>query len=306
MKLSIVVPFYKCRASAVPLYERLLASCEPLGMELELVFVEDCGGDGSWEILEEIARGDNRVKAVQLSRNYGQHHALTAGLDICTGDWVVTMDCDLQDRPEDIPGLFSKALEGYDVVCTLRTVRKDPLWKRLTSRCFRKVFGWCSGIRTEPGTGAFRLLSKRVVEALRSMREQTRLTGAHIRWLGFSTGYVAVEHDSRFEGKSSYSLRKLLSLAWGGIAAYSSKPLRLPLWTGFFLMFISCLSAVGVILRKLLWGIPADGAALLMISLWFLGGLVIFNIGIVGLYVGKVFDETKRRPLYVISRSINL
>ena len=277
-----------------------------MGMELELVFVEDCGGDGSWEILEEIALRDQRVKAVQLSRNYGQHHALTAGLDICTGDWVVMMDCDLQDRPEDIPRLFQKAMEGYDVVNTLRTVRKDPLWKRLGSRYFRKVFGWLSGIRAEPGAGGFRLLSKSVVEALGSMREQSRLTGTHIRWLGFSAGYVHVEHDSRFEGKSSYSLRKLFSLAWSGIAAYSVKPLRLPLWLGSLISFFAFLCALGVIIRKIFWGIPAGSLAILMLSLWFIGGLVIFNLGIVGLYVGKVFEETKNRPLYVISRSINL
>ena len=308
VKLSVIVPFYKCRAAVRPLYSRLLSSCEPLGMDLEFLFIEDCGGDGSWEAIEELARLDSRVKAVQFSRNFGQHHALTAGLDLCTGDWAVTMDCDLQTPPEEIPRLYARALEGFDVVYGRRMARKDrdPLWRRAVSSLYHRAFFLLTGIRTDPRVASFRLLSRKVIDGFKTMREQSRKTGSQINWLGFPTAWVDVEHHPRFEGKSSYSFRKLFNFALDGIIAYSDKPLRISIRMGFLISLFSLLWAAALTVRKLVWGSSVEGWTSIMVSLWFLGGLVVFNLGVIGLYLGKVFDETKGRPLYVISRKINL
>ncbi len=302
MILSVVIPFYKCRAAVRPMYHRLLAACGSLGTDLEFLFVEDCGEDGTWEILEELAASDSRVKAVQLSRNFGQHHALAAGLDLCTGDWVVTMDCDLQDRPEDIPRLFEKAREGYDVVYARRRERKAPLLKGAASRLFHRVFRLLSGVRTDPEGSSFRLMSEKVLKAFRSMGEQIRVTGLHLRWLGFPAAFVEVEHSDRCEGPSSYSLGKLLSLGENCIAAYSNRPLRISIGGGLFILLFSCAWAV----RLAAASTPSEPWTKVLVSLWMLGGMILLNLGLLGLYLGKVFEETKRRPLYVISKKINL
>lgn len=308
MKISIIVPFYKSRQSIVPLYEGLEAAlssiCSP--EEREYLFIEDCSGDGTWEALADVACQDERVKVVQFSRNFGQHYAIGAGLELCSGDWAVVMDCDLQDRPEEIPRLYAKAQEGFDIVCARRGQRKDPLWKRWTSFIFAKTFSWLSGMKYDPEVANFRIISRKVIDAYCSMREKLRFFGGHLQWLGFSTAYIDVEHGARHGGRSSYTLRKLIDLAMDTIIAYSDKPLRLSIKAGFIMAFFSFFYAFYLICRKILWNIPIEGWTSMMVSLWFLSGLIIANLGIIGIYLGKVFDETKKRPLYVISKRINI
>lgn len=308
MKISIISPFYKSRESIIPLYRRLNKAldsvCDP--EDREFIFIEDRGEDGSWEMLEKLALKDPRVKAVRFSRNFGQHYGITAGLDLCTGDWAVVMDCDLQDRPEEIPRLYKKAMEGYDIVCARRGRRKDPSWKRLTSIMFAKSFSWLSGMKYDPEVANFRIISRKVINAYCSMREKLRFFGGHLEWLGFDTVYVNVEHGARYEGKSSYSLMKLIDLAVDTIIAYSDKPLRLSIKTGFLIALGAFLYAIYLSFRKFVLEIPVEGWTSMMVSLWFLGGLIIANLGIIGIYLGKVFDETKKRPLYVISDRINV
>lgn len=308
MKISIISPFYKSKKSIIPLYSRLDKAlnsvCAP--EDREFVFVEDRGEDGSWEMLEQLALKDPRVKAVRFSRNFGQHYGITAGLELCTGDWAVVMDCDLQDRPEEIPRLYKKAMEGYDIVCARRGRRKDPSWKRLTSLMFAKSFSWLSGMKYDPEVANFRIISRKVINAYCSMREKLRFFGGHLEWLGFNTAYIDVEHGARYEGKSSYSIRKLIDLAVDTIIAYSDKPLRLSIKTGFAIALGAFLYALYLSFRKFILEIPVEGWTSMMVSLWFLGGLIIANLGIIGIYLGKVFDETKKRPLYVISDRINV
>ncbi len=305
--ISIIVPFYMSENTVEPLYEALCALERRIpDQTFEFVFIEDCGGDGSWNAIGALAVRDPRVKAVQFSRNFGQHYGISAGLELCSGDWAVVMDCDLQDRPEEIPRLHAKAMEGYDIVCARRGKRKDPLWKRAASVMFAAVFSWLSGMRYDPEVANFRILSRKVIDAYCSMGERLRFFGGQLEWLGFPTGYVDVEHGERYDGKSSYTLRKLINLAVDTVIAYSDKPLRISVKSGFLIALGSFFYALLLVFKKFALGIPVEGWTSMMVSLWFLGGIVIANLGIIGIYLGKTFDETKKRPLYVISKRINI
>jgi len=180
------------------------------------------------------------------------------------------------------------------------------MWKRCASVAFAKVFSWLSGMKYDPQVANFRILSRKVIDSYNSMGERLRFFGGHLEWLGFAAGYVDVEHEARVGGESSYTLRKLVALALNTIIAYSDKPLRLSVKAGFAMALLSLVYTVWLGIRKLALDIPVEGWTSLMVSLWFLGGLIIANLGIIGIYLGKVFDETKKRPLYVVSRRINL
>lgn len=306
--LSVVSPVFRSRACVAPLCERITKAVSDLPgfTEHEIILVEDCGGDGSWEAIVEQARLDPHVRAIQLSRNFGQHHAITAGLDYCRGDWVVVLDCDLQDRPEEIPKLWAKAQEGFDVVCARRGLRRDPLGKRIMSRLFHVVFEWLSGLHYDPQVANFRIINRRVVDACLSMREAARGFSIQVHWLGFRTAYVDVTHAERHAGGTTYSMVKLLRLATDCILSYSNRPLRLTIWAGTSIFLCSVAAAAWILFRKLTWGIPVDGWTSLILSVWAFGGLIIANLGIIGLYLGRIYDETKRRPLYAVAREVNL
>jgi dolichol-phosphate mannosyltransferase len=305
--ISIISPVYKAADCIEELYRRITDAVKQIEtVDYEIILVEDCGEDGSWEKICELASQDKRLKAIHLSRNFGQHHAISAGLDASSGDWVIVMDCDLQDPPEEIPRLFEKALEGHDIVCARRVKRRDPTWKRCASRFFVAIFNWLSGMSYDPQVANFRIVSRLVVDAYSRMEERTPFFGGHLEWLGFSVGYIDIQHGWRHSGKSSYSLRKLLRLAADVIVAYSNKPLKISIAVGCLLTLFSFGYAVYIICKQLFWGVPVDGWTSLMVSMGFLGGMVIGNLGIIGLYLGKVYDETKRRPHYVVSKKVNL
>lgn len=265
--------------------------------------VEDCGGDRSWEIIKELASQDPRIRGLQFSRNFGQHHGITAGLDHCQGDWAVVMDADLQDRPEEIPKLYQKALEGYDIVLAKREKRKDRLLRRLASITFYKFFGYLSGMKYDYRVGNFRIISRKVVTHFCQMRENLRFFGGLVEWMGFPTAQVDVLHDARPQGKSTYTLRKLLKLAGEAILAYSDRPLRLSIKLGFTISLLSFIFGVYIVFRAIVHHIPVPGWTSLIVSLYLLGGIILASLGIIGLYLGKTFDETKKRPLYIIKDS---
>ena len=298
--LSVVIPVYRAEGILEELYRRLRAALETLTPDFEIVLVEDCGGDRSWDVIRELARRDGRVRGIQFSRNFGQHYGITAGLDHCDGDWVVVMDGDLQDRPEEIPALYAKALEGYDVVIARRGIRNHPPLKRFASWAFYKLFSWLADIEYDGATGNFRIVSRRVVENYRRIREQMRFFGGLVAWMGFPTTMVDVQQDARLAGSSSYSLRRLLRLAVEAIIAYSDKPLRLAVRLGFVMALFSFVFGLFIIYRALVYGVPVVGWPSLFVSLYFIGGIIIVILGILGIYLGKTFDEAKKRPLYVV------
>lgn len=298
--ISVVIPVYQSEPFLYELYRRLQSSLELVSEDFEIIFVEDCGKDRSWEVINDLSKQDARVRGIQFSRNFGQHYGITAGLDNCNGDWVVVMDADLQDQPEEIPRLYNKAQEGYDIVLARRGNRKDPWFQKLCAYCFYQVFSYLTEIDYDPQVGNFRIMSRKVVESFRAIREQLRFFGGLVDWTGFPSSSVDVEHASRSSGKSSYTFRKRLKLATDAVIAYSDKPLRLSVKFGFLIAFLAFLGGVWIFIRALLYGLPVLGWGSLIISLYFLGGIIIFNLGIIGVYLGKTFNETKKRPLYLI------
>ncbi|QTD34579.1 glycosyltransferase family 2 protein [Pseudomonas fluorescens] len=300
--ISVIVPVYKAEKSLDELYSRLKKSLEEITVNFEILLVEDCGGDSSWKIIERLANDDPRVLGIQLSRNFGQHYGITAGLDACRGEWVVVMDCDLQDRPEEIPRLYAKAQEGYDIVLALRGKRSHPLLKRFTSWMFYKLFSYLADFEYDGDSGNFRIISRKVVDNLCQMRERLRFFGALVHWTGFNTTGVEITHAERSEGKSTYTYSKLWNLAMETIIAYSDKPLRLAVKLGFTMALLSFLYGSYLLFTTMLHGAVVQGWTSLMVSIFFIGGVVISIQGIVGIYVGKTFDETKKRPLYIVGR----
>ncbi|HEU4950491.1 MAG TPA: glycosyltransferase family 2 protein [Holophagaceae bacterium] len=297
-----MIPVYRGEAFLEELHRRLRASLASIPGRHEILLVEDCGGDRSWEVIQRLAASDPLVRGVQFSRNFGQHAGITAGLDLADGAWIVVMDCDLQDQPEEIPKLHAKALEGYDVVVARRGRRKDGWLKRGTSRAFYGVFNYLAGLRMDAEVGNFRIISRQVVDAVSGMRERTRFFGGLVEWAGFRSASVDVEHAARPSGRSSYSLGKLMALAAEFIIAYSDKPLWLAIRFGFLISTGSVLAAAYIVYRALRFGSPVMGWSSLVVSLYFLGGIIISILGVLGVYLGKVFEEVKGRPIYIVAR----
>ncbi len=301
--LSVVIPVYKAEHCLNELYLRLKAALESISPDFEIVLVEDCGADNSWQVIERLAAADPRVRGIQFSRNFGQHYGITAGIDHCHGDWVIVMDCDLQDRPEEIPRLYTKAQEGYDIVLARRAARQDPLLKRLTSWLFYKIFSYLADIEYDGASGNFRIMSRKVVASFRRMGEQLRFFGGLVQWLGFPTASIEVEHAERFEGNSTYTFGKLWKLATETIIAYSDKPLRIGVRFGFGMAGLAFCYGIYILLRAWTYGSPIPGWNSLIVSLYFIGGIIIAMLGIIGIYLGKAFDESKKRPLYIVRRT---
>lgn len=304
--ISVVVPVYKCDSCLEELYKRLVQTLESLADDFEIVLVNDASPDDSWSIIKSLADMDSRVKAVMLSRNFGQHYAITAGLDVATGEYVVVMDCDLQDKPEEITKLYGKSLDGYDVVFGRRVERKDNLLKSMSSTLFYTLFNYLSDNKFDNTVANFSISKKCVIDNFKKLREHNRAFSLFIQWMGFNIAFVDIVHDKRFSGETSYSLSKLLNLALDIIVSQSNKPLRISIKFGFLISFISLIYGIYLIIKFFLFSIEVPGWTSIMVSLFFLIGLLFANMGILGLYIGKVFDETKGRPLYIVKETMNL
>lgn len=304
--LSVVIPVYKAKDCLSELYRRLVQTLELITPEFELVLVEDAGGDGSWEEIATLAGRDPRVKGIKLSRNFGQHYAITAGLDHASGDWVVVMDCDLQDQPEEIRKLYRKAQEGHDLVLARRLARDDSLYRRFTSSLFSLLYNYLGDIKVDNSIANFSISSRRVIAHVRQFRERNRSFPIFLNSVGFRRAYVDVAHGARYAGSSSYTFGKLLDLAIQCIVSQSNKPLRLSIRFGFALSFLSVIYGAVIVIRYLSADITVPGWTTLVVLVTFLGGLGFANLGILGLYLGKVFDEVKNRPLYCVEQTLNV
>jgi dolichol-phosphate mannosyltransferase len=301
--ISVVIPVYKAEKCLEELYARLAPVLKTISQDYEIILIEDCGGDNSWKIIEKLATRDPHVRGIQFSRNFGQHCGLTAGLDHARGAWVVVMDCDLQDRPEEIPRLYAKAQEGFDVVEATRGSRKDSIFKRISSWIFYKLFSYLADIKYDGKSGNFRIISYKVVANFRRMGEQLRFFGGLVQWMGFPTARIEVQHDQRYAGESTYTLAKLWRLGVETIVAHSDKPLRLSVRFGFLMASLSFVYGAYIFGQAIVYSSPLPGWTSLIVSLYFLGGIIIAILGILGIYLGKTFDETKKRPLYIVSRA---
>lgn len=301
--LSVISPAYQSADCLGELYRRLVSSLQGISSDFEIILVDDGSTDDSWRVIQSLAQTDSRVKGFRLSRNFGQHYAITAGLDVCDGDWVVVMDCDLQDRPEDIPRLYARATNGVDIVLGRRRERHDNPARRLISKGFYRLFAYLTEQPYDGAVGNFRIINRAVADSTRHLREQARYFGGLVGWLGFEVASVEVENDPRFAGESTYNLRQLIRLATNMILAYSDKPLRLTVRFGLVVAAFAMAFGGYTLARALFWGIPVTGWASLIVSIYMLGGIMIGLIGMVGIYLARVFDESKRRPLYVLRES---
>ncbi|NOR87169.1 MAG: glycosyltransferase [Bacteroidales bacterium] len=303
--ISIVSPVYSAEKIIPLLVERIESSIQKITDDYEIILVEDCGPDNSWEAINKIASKNKKVVGIKLSRNFGQHYAITAGLDIAKGDWIVVMDCDLQDQPEEIENLYLKAKEGFDVVLASRYNRNDNYFKKLFSKVFYGILGYLTGSEQDATIANFGIYNKSVIRAITSMRESIRYFPTMVKWVGFKTTKVNVQHDVRYEGKSTYNFKRLMNLALDIILAYSDKPIRLLIKSGFFISFIAVVMAFIYLFKWIKGEVIVIGYTSLIISIWLLSGIIISTLGVVGLYVGKIFEGVKKRPIYVINKIIN-
>lgn len=305
MKISIVSPVYNAEKTLNQLVDKILENIPKDFDDYEIILVDDYSRDNSWKVLKKLAENNTKIKALALSRNFGQHYAITAGLDEVSSEWVVVMDCDLQDRPEEIPKLYEATLGGFDIVLARRKERQDSYFKRLSSKIFYKTLGYLTGTQQDEAIANFGIYHCKVIDAIKTMRESIRYFPSMVRWVGFKSTSVNVEHNDCQEGKTNYNLSKLIKLALDIILAYSDK--LIIMFTKFG-MIISCLSILVALYFLLEWffgHILVPGYASLIISLWFLSGIIITSLGVVGLYIGKIFEGVKNRPLYIIAKKIN-
>ena len=298
--IAVVIPVYMGKAFVRELCARLISSLEPICGRFSIVLVDDRSPDDVWPDIVALGGDDPRVRGIQLSRNFGQHYAITAGIDRARARWYVVMDCDLQDAPEDIPLLYAEALKGFDMVVAARRRKEHGLLKRMASRAFYRLFKLLSGVPLDWSIGNYRIFSNAVAEGFREMREQLRCFPASLSFMGFEVGEIEVVHHSRPSGKSSYTARKLVAFAAETIIAHSHVPLTLTALVGLVISILSLLTGLAIIVRTLAWGSPITGWASLMVGVFTMGGFQLFAAGVIGIYVGKTFDETKRRPLYFV------
>jgi dolichol-phosphate mannosyltransferase len=306
VKISVVSPIYGCKECLFELYDRLVQALSQITQNFEIILVNDACPQGSWERIVMLCARDERVKGVNLSRNFGQHYAITAGLDHAKGEWVVVMDCDLQDRPEEIIKLYNKAAEGYDIVFGRRAQRQDSFFKRLGSQAFNRVLEYFTDTKHDNSIANFGIYAQKVITTINRYREHSRDFLLFAKMVGFKRTEIDIEHAPRAYGQSSYNLRKLIRLATDSIISHSNKPLRLSIQLGFILAFSSVIYACWLVIRYFFYHTPTEGWTSLMVSMFFMFGILFAIIGIVGLYIGKIFDEVKRRPLYIIQETINL
>jgi len=304
--ISIVSPVYRGEKMVHELVCRIQKNVSGFTEDYEIILVNDASPDNSWQAILQECFIDHRIKGINLSRNFGQHRAILSGLQYAKGDWVIVMDCDLQDKPEEISTLYKKALEGYDVVFAQRVERKDNLLKRMSSTIFYSVFRFLSGVKFDNQVANFGIYKQSVIRTVRNMPERDRSFPVQVSYVGFKTTHIPVTHGQRQEGGSSYTLKTLLKYASGIIISNTNKPMRLMVALGFILSFLSMMMAFYNVIAYFCHMIEVPGFTTTVFSIWFVGGMIMMQIGIVGIYIGKVFDQVKGRPLYVVMDEVNI
>ena len=309
IQFSVVIPLYNEEDNILELYRRLTHTMESLckseGISenlYEIIMVNDGSRDRTWDLIKELHQKDNRVKGINFSRNFGQHPAIIAGLSYAKGNVIILMDGDLQDPPEEIPRLFKKFKEGFDIVYALRKKRDDPLYRKIFSRIFMEILKRITHLNIYTRVGVFRIISRKCLENFLRLGERSKLGLAMMNWMGFSEAFVEIDRKARLAGKSKYSLLKLYKLALEGIGSFSNIPLYLhiALYFGFAVASVSFLAGFFMIFKKLFYGVPISGYTSIIVSIFFLGGVLLIILGIIGFYIGKIYEISLNRPLYII------
>ncbi|NER48195.1 MAG: glycosyltransferase family 2 protein [Symploca sp. SIO1A3] len=304
VEISVVVPLYNEEPNIDYLFERLLLVLDQMNIGYEIICVNDGSQDHTLKCLIEYHRRHSGIKIVNLSRNFGKEVALTAGIDYAGGAAVIPIDADLQDPPELIEQLVAKWREGYDVVYATRRSRQGESWpKRFTARSFYRTIGWMSPVPIPRDTGDFRLLDRQVVEALKQMPERTRFMKGLFCWAGFKQTSVLFDREPRINGTTTWNYWRLWNFAIDGITSFSFLPLKVWSYIGLVISFLAFLYATFLVIRTLIFGVDLPGYASLMVTVLFLGGIQLITLGIIGEYLGRVYEEVKGRPLYLVRDS---
>jgi len=304
VELSVVVPLYNEELNIDYLFERLVTVLSRLNMKYEIICVNDGSKDNTLERLIEYHHQNSEIKVVNLSRNYGKEIALSAGLDYANGNAVVPIDADLQDPPELIAELVEKWREGYDVVYATRRSREGESWvKRFTANVFYRTLDSISSVPIPRDTGDFRLLDRRVVDALKQMPERNRFMKGLFAWVGFKQTSVLYDRPSRYKGETTWNYWQLWNLAIDGFTSFSFIPLKVWSYIGLLVAMPSFFYATFLVIRTLIFGVDFPGYASIMVAILFLGGVQLVSLGIIGEYIGRVYEEVKRRPLYLVRES---
>ena len=302
--ISIVSPVYRAEKILPILVSEINLVMERIGEDYEIILVDDRSPDNSWEVMKVLSSQNPKIKSIRLSRNFGQHSAIFAGLTKAKGDWVVVMDCDMQDQPKEIAKLYKKALEGYDIVLGQRENRKDKFLKKLTSRLFYKVFNYLSGANFDNNVANFGIYHQKTIKSILDMKDYVKFFSLFINWIGFKSISIPIEHGEREEGKSTYSVGRLFKQAFNVIISFSDKPLRLFINFGLSISVLSFIVGIYYLYLALTGKIAQPGFSSLILSIWFLSGIIISCIGIVGVYLGKTFDQAKGRPTFIIDEEV--
>lgn len=300
--ISIVSPIYKAKSIIPKLVQEIIDSVRIITADFEIILVDDGCPQNSWEVIDIECEKEPRVKGIKLSRNFGQHAAISAGLSEAKGEWIVVMDCDLQDKPSNIPLFYDAAREGdYDLVVGRKTLRGDNVFRKIESYLFYKLLGKLSGVNISNGVGNFGIYKRKVINGLLDLKEEFRSFGVQIVWLGFKRFELEIKSDERLEGKSSYTLLSKWKLAINTITSFSSRVLSLIISLGFFVFFVAFVLLAINLVNVWVSESTVAGWTSIMLSIYLSLGIVISCIGIVGLYVGKIFSEVKKRPVYIVS-----
>ncbi len=302
--ISIVSPVYRAEKMLDKLVFEIQKAVESLNLSYEIILVDDRSPDGSWDKMKSISKSVKEVKSVRLSRNFGQHPAIMAGLSRTKGKWVVVMDCDLQDQPKEIIKLYNKAQEGFDVVLARRENRQDGLLKKASSKLFSIFYSFFTDTEYDNEVANFGIYNEKVIRSILEIKDYIKFFPLFVKFVAFNQTSISVEHAERDSGSSSYNLYKLLSLAFNSIISFSNKPLKLFVKFGILMSVIAFM--VGVYYFYLYFSnkIEVEGFTSLMISIWFLSGVLLTSVGITGIYVGKIFDQTKSRPVFIIDEVV--
>jgi glycosyltransferase involved in cell wall biosynthesis len=301
-KLSIVIPLFNEGTLVEELIKRVKLNSKTVTQEFEIILVDDGSTDSTWGKIENGAKQDSRVKGIKFSRNFGHHYALTAGLHHAVGEWVVVMDGDLQDRPEVIPELYNKVIEGFDIVFVSRRNRPERIYYRIIQKIFYWILRRLSGINFDSSQANFSILNRKVVEAFKNFPENARFYASTIKWLGFSRTEILADHGQRFSGTPSYTLRKRIKLAADIILSFSERPLKFSIGMGLLMSLISLSITFWVTYNFFFLGYLVSAWMAVATAIFLSTGIILTVIGISGIYIGEIFRQVKNRPLYVIDK----
>ncbi|WP_245945979.1 glycosyltransferase family 2 protein [Flavobacterium magnum] len=303
-KISIVSPIYKAEHFLDRLVDEIEKAMLVLDVEYEIILVDDRSKDRSWEIMKALSSRKSSIKSIRLSRNFGQHPAIMAGLSHANGEWIIVMDCDLQDQPKEIVKLYHKAQEGFEIVQARRKNREDGFLKKLSSKIFSKVYGYFTDTKYDNEIANYGIYKKQVIKSLLEVSDYIKFFPLFIAFVGYRSTSITVEHAPRASGTTSYTFSKLMSLAFNTIISFSNKPLKLFVKFGMVISLLSFCVGMYYIYQAVHNEIEVLGFTSIIVSIWFLSGIIITTIGVVGIYIGKIFDQTKGRPVYIIDEIV--